>query len=161
MIITGISTKALQDTAESRQEELSKDLKERFIKDISFNMVFYCFSVLDKYFTASSGDSETSLINNFKKGWTEGTKNQISKEISQINESLRANKHGKFAQAICNYSLPSTEEVNMTYNKAIAEALGFFEDGVSGKSGKNNKKNQNKDSDEISDEIDDEVDDEV
>lgn len=135
MINTGISTTEIKKSAKVSEDTLLSSLKERFFKDISANMIFYCFNVLNSRVSIADegGKKDVLLSDHFKKAWIDGTKKQIEKELKIVNDGATESMNLRLTQAICDYQIPSTEEVQSVYNQALTETIKVFDAGISGK----------------------------
>lgn len=141
MFTTGISTKAVKENSKQAEKDLCTNLQSRFFQDLSHNMIFYCFNVLNSQgFIMEKGEKKT-LAEHFTKAWLDGTKKQISSEIQEMNSGFFMSRSSRIMQAICGYSLPTTEDINVTYLNAIGKVLKDFENGIKGSRPKDFGKN--------------------
>lgn len=109
---------------------LFEDLKTRFTQDLLANMVFFVFNEICKEKDEINSDTNENTAKSFAKNffsiWQSHVKKQSKKEILEINNQLKSKKMN-FLGAISNFSLPSTEDYQLIYNKALSDIQKTFE----------------------------------
>jgi len=111
-------------------EEMADTLRDRFSRDLMFNMTFFLFNLMSKKMVESVESKTTgktsTLAEHFINTWESETKKQIAPELKDMNDQLNSNKHTALMQAMCDYELPSTEDFQKIYSKAIADTVAMF-----------------------------------
>jgi hypothetical protein len=116
----------LQDT----NLALLDNLKNRFTQDLLASMIFFVFNEVcrnrDQKSSEFFDENDTSFAKTFFSTWYKHTKKQSKKEILEINKQLKSEKMN-FLSAISNFSLPSTEDYQSIYDKALLDIQKLFE----------------------------------
>jgi hypothetical protein len=106
---------------------LLDNLKNRFTQDLLANMVFTVFNEMCRHNSDISLDKgKNTIAKSFFSSWRNKINKQSKKEILAINNQLK-NKKINFLSAISNFSLPSTEDYQSIYNRAISDIEQIFE----------------------------------
>jgi hypothetical protein len=80
----------------------------------------------DEINSDSNENTAKPFAKNFFSIWQSHVKKQSKKEILEINNQLKSKKMN-FLGAISNFSLPSTEDYQLIYNKAFSDIQKTFE----------------------------------
>jgi hypothetical protein len=107
---------------------LLETLKNRYMQELIGSMVFFIFNEIcqNKNPESDTQTKENSIAKMFFSSWLNSVKKRAKKEILEINNKLKDNKMN-FLGAISNYSLPSTEDYQDIYNKALLEVQKVFQ----------------------------------
>jgi hypothetical protein len=125
-----LSIEDLKQNLKDSNLDLFYNLKNRFTQDLLANMIFFVFNEVCK--NRDQNSSEFSDKNNepfakaFFSTWHNHTKKQSKKELLEINNQLKSEKMN-FLSAISNFSLPTTEDYQLIYNKALSDIQKTFE----------------------------------
>ena len=115
-LLEDINVNNLVENIKISNNAVLEQLKARFSQDIVSNMVFFMFNAF-----CSERRNETldeSMSDFFLKNWRKNINKQIKVEVLEINKKLKDEKMN-YLNAISNYSMPSTEDYQDIYNKAI------------------------------------------
>lgn len=107
-------------------ETLLETLKARYVQDLFGSMVFFIFNEICRQRSDEFGQSNP-VSKKFFEAWKDHTKKRAKKEILEINKKLKTDPQMHFLGAISNFSLPSTEDYQRIYDKALAEVQNIFE----------------------------------
>lgn len=129
-----LSVEDLKQNLNETNLALFENLKNRFTQDLLANMVFFVFNEIckerDQDGSEFSASKNQPLAKIFFSTWYKHTQRQSKKEILEINNQLKIDKMN-FLSAISNFSLPSTEDYQLIYNKALFEIQKTFEKNTS------------------------------
>ena len=89
-------------------------------------MVFFIFNEICRQ-REDEFDKNSSISKKFFEAWKDHTKKRAKKEILEINKKLKTDPQMNFLGAISNFSLPSTEDYQYIYDKALNEVQNIFE----------------------------------
>jgi hypothetical protein len=123
--IQDLSIKDLKKNLNQTNEQLLEALKDRFTQNLLTSMIFFLFN----HICFSDGDGftkEESLGNKFFSYWLENMRKQSKKEMLEVNKKLKDEKM-HYLSAISNFSLPTTEDYQSIYDKALIETKVFFQ----------------------------------
>jgi hypothetical protein len=107
---------------------LLETLKGRYMQELIGSMVFFIFNEICQN-KPQNGDiinKDNTVAKIFFSSWLDNAKKRSKREILEINNKLKDNKMN-FLGAISNYSLPSTEDYQEIYNKALSEVQKVFQ----------------------------------
>jgi hypothetical protein len=127
--INDFSIETLKRSLDESNNSLLESLKQRYMQELIGSMVFFIFNQMCQNAKIESGftDKENgNLAQIFFSSWLKASKKEAKKEILEINKKLKDNNMN-FLGAISNYSLPSTEDYQSIYNKAILEIQKIFQ----------------------------------
>jgi hypothetical protein len=107
---------------------LLETLKGRYMQELIGSMVFFIFNEIcqNKVQNEDTINKDNTVAKIFFSSWLDNAKKRSKKEILEINNKLKDNKMN-FLGAISNYSLPSTEDYQEIYNKALSEVQKVFQ----------------------------------
>jgi len=107
---------------------LLETLKGRYMQELIGSMVFFIFNEIcqNKAQNEDTINKDNTVAKIFFSSWLDNAKKRSKKEILEINNKLKDNKMN-FLGAISNYSLPSTEDYQEIYNKALSEVQKVFQ----------------------------------
>ena len=107
---------------------LLETLKGRYMQELIGSMVFFIFNEICQNKTLNEDiiNKDNTVAKIFFSSWLDNAKKKSKKEILEINNKLKDNKMN-FLGAISNYSLPSTEDYQEIYNKALLEVQKIFQ----------------------------------
>jgi hypothetical protein len=125
-----IPIETLRKSLIENNEILLENLKSRFTQNLLSSMVFFIFNEIcnnkNQQIDGSIDSGSNKVAEIFFSTWLNYTKKQAKKEILEINNQLK-NKKINFLNAISNFSLPSTEDYQSLYDKAMHEVKIIFE----------------------------------
>jgi hypothetical protein len=125
-----LSVEDLKQNLNETNLALLENLKNRFTQDLLANMIFFVFNEIcrerDQDGLEFSSSKNQPLAKTFFSTWYKHTQRQSKKEILEINNQLKIDKMN-FLSAISNFSLPSTEDYQLIYNKALSDIQKTFE----------------------------------
>lgn len=125
-----LSIEDLKQNLQDSNRILFDDLKNRFTQDLLASMIFFIFNEVcrnrDQNLSEFNDESDTSFAKTFFSTWYKHAKKQSKKEILEINNQLK-NEKMNFLNAISNFSLPSTEDYQSIYDKALLDIQKIFE----------------------------------
>jgi aspartyl/asparaginyl beta-hydroxylase (cupin superfamily) len=126
------SIKELKEDLDETNLSLLEDIRNRYMQSLLASMVFFIFNQLckmmkDQDLEFAKEQTNDSLQDVFFKEWERQTKKIAKKELLQINEKLQSDIKMNFLSAISNFSLPSTEDYQSLYNKALLDVQRMFE----------------------------------
>jgi hypothetical protein len=107
---------------------LLETLKGRYMQELIGSMVFFIFNEIcqNKVQNEDTINKDNTVAKIFFSSWLDNAKKRSKKEILEINNKLKDSKMN-FLGAISNYSLPSTEDYQEIYNKALSEVQKVFQ----------------------------------
>jgi hypothetical protein len=119
----------LKKNLEETNHQLLENLKNRYTQELLGSMIFFVFNEICQ--TKENNPEDTNGENNpaakaFLSFWSKQVRKKAKKEILSINDKLKDSKMN-FLGAISNFSLPSTEDYQLIYNKAISEVEKIFQ----------------------------------
>jgi hypothetical protein len=123
------SVEDLKRNLDESNLSLLESLKHRYIQELIGSMVFFMFNEICQSKAADNDvidKNEKTIADIFFSSWLKETKKSAKKEILEINNKLK-NNNMNFLSAISNYSLPSTEDYQSIYNKALLETQKVFQ----------------------------------
>ena len=127
-ISNSFSIDDLKKTLNETNQIFFESLKNRFTQDLLASMVFFIFN---EFCREKNDNFESSKRNEiaarFFSAWSLSTKKTVKKEILEINQRLKDDQKMNFLEAISDFSLPSTEDYQLIYDKAISEVQKIFE----------------------------------
>lgn len=125
-----LSIEDLKQNLQDSNRILFDDLKNRFTQDLLASMIFFVFNEAcrnrDQNLSEFDDGSNTPFAKTFFSTWCKHAKKQSKKEILEINTQLK-NEKMNFLSAISNFSLPSTEDYQSIYDKALLDIQKLFE----------------------------------
>jgi len=129
--IQDLSIEDLKKNLNETNKELLDSLKIRFTQNLLNSMVFFVFNHICETRQAKDGDgidlNEKSISGMFFSHWFKTMEKQLKKEMLTLNDKLK-NERLNYLNAISSFSLPSTEDYQLLYNKALIDTKKFFED---------------------------------
>jgi len=123
--IHDISIEDLKKNLNKTNEDLLISLRERFTQNLLTSMIFFIFNQVCKREPSDLYD-KNSMTSNFFSYWFESIKKQSKKEMLEVNKKLKDEKMN-YLSAISNFSLPTTEDYQHIYNKALSDVKEMFE----------------------------------
>jgi site-specific DNA-adenine methylase len=124
-LIEDLSTEDLKKNLNQTNKELLNTLRERFTQNLLTSMIFFMFNSICK--SEYEGFSNKESVNNqFFSYWFENIRKESKKEILEVNKKLKDEKM-QYLSEISNFSLPTTEDYQSIYNKALLETKEFFQ----------------------------------
>lgn len=115
-LLDDVNVNNLVENIKSSNEAVLEQLKLRFSQDLIANMVFFMFN---SFCAEKDGDTiNESMKDFFLKNWKKNINKQIKVEMLEINKKFKDEKMN-YLGAISNYSMPSTEDYQEIYNKAV------------------------------------------
>jgi len=125
-----LSIEDLKQNLQDSNRILFDDLKNRFTQDLLASMIFFVFNEAcrnrDQNLSEFDDGGSTPFAKTFFSTWHKHAKKQSKKEILEINNQLK-NEKMNFLSAISNFSLPSTEDYQSIYDKALLDIQKLFE----------------------------------
>lgn len=123
--IYDISIDDLKKNLNKTNEDLLVTLKERFTQNLLTSMIFFIFNEIC---TKGFGEfhEKDSTANKFFSYWLENMRKQSKKEMLEVNKKLKDEKMN-YLSAISNFSLPTTEDYQHIYDKALLDTKKMFE----------------------------------
>ena len=125
-----LSIEDLKQNLQDSNRILFDDLKNRFTQDLLASMIFFVFNEAcrnrDQNLSEFDDGGNTPFAKTFFSTWHKHAKKQSKKEILEINNQLK-NEKMNFLSAISNFSLPSTEDYQSIYDKALLDIQKLFE----------------------------------
>jgi len=115
-LLEDVNVNNLVENIKISNEAILEQLKARFSQDIISNMVFFMFNAFCSERTNETLDE--SISDFFLRNWKKNINKQIKVELLEINKKLKDEKMN-YLSAISNYSMPSTEDYQDIYNKAV------------------------------------------
>jgi hypothetical protein len=120
------SIEDLKNNLAETNASLLETLKGRYMQDLFGSMVFFIFNEVCKQ-RSDEFNHENSFSKQFFEAWKDHTKKRAKREILEINKKLKTDPQMNFLGAISNFSLPSTEDYQSIYDKALSEIQNIFE----------------------------------
>lgn len=123
--IEDLSIEDLKKNLDQTNQDLFLALKERFTQNLLTSMIFFLFN----HVCGSHSDrfaKEDSISNKFFLYWFENMRKQSKKEMLEVNKKLKDEKM-HYLGAISNFSLPTTEDYQSIYDKALIDTKEFFQ----------------------------------
>jgi hypothetical protein len=121
------SIEDLKNNLAETNASLLEALKARYTQDLFGSMVFFIFNEVCKQ-KSDEFDLKNSFSKQFFEAWKDHTKKRAKKEILEINKKLKTDPKMNFLGAVSNFSLPSTEDYQSIYDKALSEVQNIFEE---------------------------------
>lgn len=115
-ILEDVNVNNLVENIKISNEAILEQLKARFSQDLIANMVFFMFNAFCA--EKQSATPTESMEDYFLRNWKKNINKQIRSEMLEINKKFKDEKMN-YLGAISNYSMPSTEDYQEIYNKAI------------------------------------------
>ena len=115
-LLEDINVNNLVENIKNSNEAVLEQLKARFSQDIIANMVFFMFNAFCS--ERNNGTLDESTSEYFLKNWKKNINKQIKVEMLEVNKKFKDEKMN-YLSAISNYSMPSTEDYQDLYNKAV------------------------------------------
>ena len=126
-----LSIEDLKKNLNETNKELLDSLKIRFTQNLLNSMIFFIFNQICETKQTKDRDvadvNEKSMSNIFFSHWFKSMEKQLKKEMLTLNGKLK-NERLNYLNAISSFSLPSTEDYQLLYNKALTDTKKFFED---------------------------------
>ena len=123
--IQDLSIEDLKKNLDRTNEELLVSLRERFSQNLLTSMIFFMFNqICQKY--SNGPHSQDSASDKFFSYWLENMRKQSKKEMLEVNKKLKDEKIN-YLSAISNFSLPTTEDYQAIYDKALLDTKQMFE----------------------------------
>lgn len=123
--IEDLSIEDLKKNLDQTNQDLFLALKERFTQNLLTSMIFFLFNhVCSPH--SNTFSKEDSLSNKFFLYWFENMRKQSKKEMLEVNKKLKDEKM-HYLSAISNFSLPTTEDYQSIYDKALIDTKEFFQ----------------------------------
>jgi|LauGreDrversion4_2_1035121.scaffolds.fasta_scaffold19984_6 hypothetical protein len=123
--IYDISIDDLKKNLNKTNEDLLISLRERFTQNLLTSMIFFIFNEICRKESSDLYEKD-SIANKFFSYWFENMRKQSKKEMLEVNKKLKDEKMN-YLSAISNFSLPTTEDYQAIYNKALLDAKEMFE----------------------------------
>jgi hypothetical protein len=123
--IHDISIDDLKKNLNKTNEDLLISLRERFTQNLLTSMIFFIFNQVCRR-EPDDFRTKNSMANDFFSYWFESIKKQSKKEMLEVNKKLKDEKMN-YLSAISNFSLPTTEDYQYIYNKALLDVKEMFE----------------------------------
>lgn len=111
-----INVNHLVENIKISNETVLEQLKVRFSQDLIANMVFFMFEAFCS--ERENSTTEESMKDFFIRNWKKNINKQIKVEMLEINKKFKDEKMN-YLGAISSYSMPSTEDYQEIYNKAV------------------------------------------
>jgi hypothetical protein len=132
--MSDLRIKDVKESVEESNKELAESLTNRFSQDLIASMVFFVFNAVCHNIDISNNydviDEEERCADKFFKEWSKAAKKQIKKELFEINKNLKTGTMA-YLGAISSFSLPSTEDYQNIYNKALRNTEHLFRQNTS------------------------------
>jgi hypothetical protein len=120
------SIEDLKNNLAETNASLLETLKGRYMQDLFGSMVFFIFNEVCKQ-RSDEFNHKNPFSKQFFEAWKDHTKKRAKREILEINKKLKMDPQMNFLGAISNFSLPSTEDYQSIYDKALSEVQNIFE----------------------------------
>lgn len=129
--MSDLNIKDVKSSVEENNETLVVNLTNRFSQDLIASMMFFVFNAVCQHIDSNSdsdilNEKNNNSANRFFKEWSKAAKKQIKKEIYEINKKLNKGSLS-YLGAISSFSLPSTEDYQNIYNKALKNVGELFQ----------------------------------
>lgn len=123
--IEDLSIEDLKKNLDQTNQDLFLALRERFTQNLLTSMIFFLFNQICG--SSSDGFAKEDLLGNkFFLHWFESMRKQSKKEMLEVNKKLKDEKM-HYLCAISNFSLPTTEDYQSIYDKALIDTKEFFQ----------------------------------